>query len=101
MALLIRPREGSIRGDSAESITHLAGQLRPLLEDLAAPLAGHQEAPQHVPGPVGADWRRIRMPARLQILSLLVGLSVLWMTSEGGVEVLCLIVVIMAWVLLS
>jgi hypothetical protein len=43
----------------------------------------------------------IRMPARLQILSLLVGLSVLWMTSEGGVEVLCLIVVIMAWVLLS
>ena len=71
-----------------------------MLEDLAAPLAGHQEAPQNVPGPVGADWRRIRMPTRLQILSLLVGLSVLWMTSEGGVEVLCLIVVIMAWVLL-
>ena len=43
----------------------------------------------------------IRMPARLQILSLLVRLSVLWMTSEGGVEVLCLIGVIMAWVLLS
>ena len=43
----------------------------------------------------------IRMPARLQIPSLLVGLSVLWMNSEGGVEVVSLIVVIMAWVLLS
>ena len=43
----------------------------------------------------------IRMPARLQILSLLGGLSVLWMNSEGGVEVVCLIVAIIAWVLLS
>ena len=68
---------------------------------VTSPLPGHQEWARNGRAPVDAIVSCIVMPARLQILSLLVGLSVLWMTSEGGVEVLCLIVVIMAWVLLS
>lgn len=43
---------------------------------------------------MGADGRRTMVPARLQILSLLVGFSVLWMGTKGR------FVVVYPWLLL-
>lgn len=57
-------------------------------------LACHQESARNMRAAVDGAVSCIVMPARLQILSLLVGFSVLWMGTEGR------FVVVYPWLLL-